>query len=67
MKLLRDCAEVDDLEDDRHVATLLKHGFRRTAPHLDARLGVQFHDEQRMFIEHLLQPLGVRFSCGLNE
>ena len=63
-QLLRDRAEVDDLDDDRRVAALLKHGLRRAAPHLDARLGVQFHDEQRVFIEQLLQAIAVRFRAA---
>jgi len=50
------------------IAALLNDGFRRAAPHLDAGLGVQFHDEQRVFVEHLLQSLesGIRAASVSN-
>ncbi len=66
-KLLRDRAEVHDFDYDRRVSALLQQGLRRTASHLDARLRVQFHDEQRLFIEQLLQALGLRLSRRFGE
>src|SRR5439155_17370764 len=51
-KLLGDPAEVDDLDDDRRVATLLKARLGRTTSHLDTPLGLPFPDEAPLVIHH---------------
>ena len=41
------------LDQDRRVAALLEHRRRRAARRLDARFGVEMHEEQDVRIEQL--------------
>ena len=66
-KFLGDGAVVEDFDDHRSVTALLKNGFRRTAAHVEARLGIQFHDEERLFVQCLLQGGGIVVLAGLSK
>ncbi len=67
MKLFGHSTEIDDLNNDRRVTALLQHGLAWTAPCFDARFRIQFHDEQHVVIEHLLQALGLLLPRGVRE
>jgi hypothetical protein len=58
---------VDDLDDDRRVARLLQHRWRRTPLDSHARFRIDVHREQHTAIEQLLQGLRIARLPGFQE